>query len=54
MEILMVQSCTMHVVDDVNQIGVIWPHRLQDYNVLVLKKDAKILLKIHLEVKFDF
>jgi len=27
---------------------------LKDYNVLVLKKDAEIFLKTHLEVKFDF
>jgi len=26
---------------------------LQNYNVLVLKKDAKIFLETHLEVKFD-
>jgi len=28
-------------------------HRLQDYNVLVLKKAAEIFLETHLEVKFD-
>jgi len=27
---------------------------LEDYNVLVLKKDIEIFLKTHLEVKFDF
>jgi len=36
------------------KFGVIWLHRLEDYNVLVLKKDAEIFLKTHLEVKFDF
>jgi len=36
------------------KFGVIYPHRLQDYNVLVLKKDAEIFLETHVEVKFDF
>jgi len=36
------------------KLGVIWPHRLQDYNVFVLKKDVEIFLKSYLEVKFDF
>jgi len=27
---------------------------LQDYNVLVLKKDAEIFQEIHLEVNFHF
>jgi len=36
------------------KFGVIWLYRLQDYNVLVLKKDAEIFLATHLEVKFDF
>jgi len=34
------------------KFGVIWPCRLQDYNVLVWTKDAKIFLQTHLEVKF--
>jgi len=36
------------------KFGVIWLRRLQDYNVLVLKKDAEIFLETHLEVNFDF
>ena len=34
--------------------GVIWPYRLQDHSVLVLKKDAEIFLATQLEVKFVF
>jgi len=33
--------------------GVIWLHRLEDYNVLVMKKDTEIFLETHLEVKFE-
>jgi len=33
---------------------VIWSHELQDYNVLVLKKDVEIFLATNLEVKFNF
>jgi len=51
MEILIVQSCSVHVVDDVDQI---WSHLTEDYNVLVLKKDAEIFLKTQYEVKFNF
>jgi len=36
------------------KFGVIWPHRLQDYNVLVLKKDAEIFLKTPLRGQFRF
>jgi len=37
-----------------NKFRVIWPHRLQDFNALVLKKDVEKFLETHLEVKFDF
>jgi len=36
------------------KFGVIWTYRLEDYNVLVLEKDAETFLKTHLELKFDF
>jgi len=34
--------------------GVIWLHRLPNYDILVLKKDAKIFQETHVEMKFDF
>jgi len=37
-----------------NKIWVISPLRLEDYIVFVLKKDAEIFLKTHLEANFDF
>jgi len=49
-----IQFCSVPIVNDINEI---WRHlvdRLQDCNVLVLKKDVEIFLGIHLEVKFDF
>lgn len=36
------------------EFGAIWLHRLEDHNALVLKKDAEIFFKLHLELKFDF
>jgi len=36
------------------KFGVIWRHRLQDYNVSVLKNDAEISMETHLEANFDF
>jgi len=38
----------------VNQIWSHLAYRLQDYNLLVLKKDDTIFLATHLEVKIDF
>jgi len=35
------------------KFGIIWPHRLQDYNIFVLKKNAQLFLAIHLEVKIN-
>ena len=33
---------------------MIWPYRLENYNILLLKKDFKIFLNSNLKVKFDF
>jgi len=54
MKISTVQSYSVHVIDGVIKFGVIWPYRLKNYNVLVLKKDVEIFLKTHLEVKLNF
>ena len=47
-----IQFYNIHVVNHVNQFGVIWPYRLQDHSVLMLKKDAKVFLATQSEVKF--